>query len=53
MSPPREIFFPSCDLTVILVLSKQSIARLSANIRMPGVDVSLLVVVGWSGVMVG
>lgn len=37
----------------MLVPSKQFIVRLSANIRMSGVDVSLLVMVGWSGVMVG
>lgn len=36
----------------MLVPSKQFIVRLSANIRMPGMDVSLLVMVGWSGVMV-
>lgn len=41
---PREIFFPSCDLTVILVLFKGFIEHISANIRMPRVCVNLLVV---------
>ena len=54
MSPPRDIFFPSCDLTMISVLSKQFTVCLSANIRMPAVDISFLVVmVVWSGVTVG